>query len=100
MSQHPHKDPGDGLEDLSRDELICKVRELRQAAHSLELFELEAPLLLSVKTASETLGLSATAVQQMAVRNQIPHFRLPSGKYRFSRSALERWTASRERGRS
>jgi hypothetical protein len=28
-----HKNPGDGLEDLSKDELICKVRELRQAAH-------------------------------------------------------------------
>jgi excisionase family DNA binding protein len=98
MSQHPHKDPGDGLEDLSKAELICQVRELRQAAHALELFDqVNPPLLLGVSSTAAMLGLSASAVRQMVEHNTIPHFRLPSGRLRFSRDALERWAASRER---
>jgi hypothetical protein len=74
---------------------------IEAVAHALELFDSASPpLLLGVSSASAMLGLSPSAVQQMAVRNQLPDFRLPSGRYRFSRPALERWTASRERGQA
>lgn len=72
------------------DDLLAEVRALRAAVEAQE----RPAGLLTVKDAATYLGMTEAALRRSAQRGVIPSIRLPSGRIRFERPALDEWARS------
>lgn len=55
-----------------------------------------SPHLLTARSLSETLGVSAETVLRWTRRGEVPALRLPSGAIRYRPAQIEQWLAARQ----
>ena len=55
-----------------------------------------SPQLITARSLSETLGVSAETVLRWTRRGEVPALRLPSGAIRYRPAQIEEWLAARQ----